>query len=193
MDTWTLQTGFPVVNVRRNYPGRSAALTQERFLLLGNDSKAETQNWWVPITFTNQRELKFENVPTKHWIRNVASLAVTDLGANANEWVIVNVQQTGYYRVNYDDRNWKMLVDHLQNPGIFKNIGVLNRAQLLDDALNLARAGRLNYNVALNLTKYLAHEKDYVPWQTAFIALSYIDSMLVKTGHFDKFKVSAAQ
>lgn len=35
MDTWTLQTGFPVVTVNRNYPEKSATLTQERFLLLG--------------------------------------------------------------------------------------------------------------------------------------------------------------
>lgn len=112
------------------------------------------------------------------------------MGANENEWVVVNIQETGYYRVNYDEKNWKMLIDYLQDPNTFTNIGPLNRAQLLDDALNLARAGRLDYNMALNLTKYLVHEKEYVPWQSAFVALSYIDSMFIKTGHFDKFKVN---
>ena len=32
MDTWTLQMGFPVVEVRRDYAGRSAQLTQVRAL-----------------------------------------------------------------------------------------------------------------------------------------------------------------
>lgn len=112
------------------------------------------------------------------------------MGANYDEWVIVNIQETGYYRVNYDPNNWRMLIDYLQDSNKFTNIHTLNRAQLLDDALNLARTGRLNYEMAMNLTKYLTYEKEYVPWQTAFNALSYIDSMFIRTGYYDKFKVN---
>lgn len=143
----------------------------------------------MPITFTNEKEVNFNNVPTKYWIKNVPSLEITDMGANRNEWVIVNIQETGYYRVNYDEENWKMLIDYLLDPSKFKNIGALNRAQLLDDALNLARAGRIDYPLVLNLTRYLEHEKDYVPWQAGFVALAYLDNMFIKTGNYDKFKV----
>lgn len=111
------------------------------------------------------------------------------MGASKNEWVIVNIQETGYYRVNYDVENWKMLTDYLMNPKKFKKIGTLNRAQLLDDALNLARAGKLDYHLALNLTRYLVHEKEYVPWQAGFVALSYLGSMFIRTGNYDLFKV----
>lgn len=158
-------------------------------MIIGNASKAHNQNWWVPITFTNQREVKFSNVSTKHWIRNIPSLEIKDMGADPKEWVIVNIQETGYYRVNYDEENWKLLIEYLQDSTKFKNIGTLNRAQLLDDVLNLARAGKLDYELALNLTSYLVHEKDYVPWQAAFVALAYIDNMFIRTGDYDKFKV----
>lgn len=189
MDTWTLQTGYPVVNVIRNYADKSAVLNQERFLLLGNDSKAEPQNWWVPITFTNERDTIFENLPTKHWLKNIPTLTIGDMGAEEYEWVLVNIQETGYYRVNYDEKNWNMLINYMQDAKKFRKIGALNRAQLLDDALNLARGGRLDYQLAMNLTRYLIHEKDYVPWQAAFVALNYLDGMFVRTGHYDKFKV----
>ena len=33
MDTWTLQMGYPLITVRRNYDDRSARVTQERFLV----------------------------------------------------------------------------------------------------------------------------------------------------------------
>lgn len=33
MDTWTLQTGYPVVNVSRNYNQRTVVITQQRFFL----------------------------------------------------------------------------------------------------------------------------------------------------------------
>lgn len=96
----------------------------------------------------------------------------------------------GYYRVNYDQRNWNLLTRYLQNPQKFKNIAPANRAQLIDDALNLARGGKLNYNVALNITKYLVHETEYVPWKSALNAFTFINAMMIKTGDYDKLKVS---
>jgi aminopeptidase N len=96
---------------------------------------------------------------------------------------------TGFYRVNYDVTNWKLLTEYLMNRDHFTQIGIINRAQLLDDALNLACAGLLDYATALDVTRYLANELEYLPWKSALNALGYIDSMLVKTGHYDKFKV----
>lgn len=60
---------------------------------------------------------------------------------------------------------------------------------LIDDALNLARAGTLDYGTALDVTKYLAHELDYLPWKSAFQGFKYLTNMLIKTGGFDRFKV----
>lgn len=36
-------------------------------------------------------------------------------------------------------------------------ISAINRAQLLDDSLNFAGGGRLDYETVLNLTRYLEH------------------------------------
>lgn len=33
---------------------------------------------------------------------------------DANDWIIGNVQQYGYYRVNYDKSNWLKLVQQLK-------------------------------------------------------------------------------
>lgn len=60
---------------------------------------------------------------------------------------------------------------------------------MLDDALNLARAGALNYGTALDVTRYLGHELEYLPWKSAFEGFKYITKMFIKTGGFDRFKV----
>lgn len=69
------------------------------------------------------------------------------------------------------------------------SIHVLNRAQLIDDALNMARSNRLNYTDALELTLYLNKEADYVPWQSAFRNLNFLQNMLRTTNFYDTFKV----
>lgn len=103
-----------------------------------------------------------------------------------------HIYLTGYYRVNYDRANWQMIIKQL-NKQNFKDISTINRAQLIDDALNLARAGKLDYTIALDVTSYLAHETEYLPWKAAFNALNYLNDMLIKTQGYDKFRVSTYQ
>lgn len=95
----------------------------------------------------------------------------------------------GYYRVNYDVTNWKLLADYLQNPESYSKIAPTNRAQIVDDALTLARAGKLDYRIALNLTRYLVNEREYVPWRSALGAFNFIDSMMSSGSDYYKFKV----
>uniref|UniRef100_A0A7N8WQQ4 Aminopeptidase n=1 Tax=Mastacembelus armatus TaxID=205130 RepID=A0A7N8WQQ4_9TELE len=54
-----------------------------------------------------------------------------------------------------------------------KLIPVLNRAQLVDDAFNLARAKIIPTVLALNTTKYLNNERDYIPWQSSMNNLEF--------------------
>lgn len=95
---------------------------------------------------------------------------------------------SGYYRVNYDAQNWKLIIEYLTHKN-FTNINPVNRAQLIDDSLNLARAGRLNYNIALALLDYLKNEVDYIPWVAAWHNIPYINKMLTNTEHSTAFKV----
>ena len=66
------------------------------------------------------------------------SKKISDL-PNADKAVIFNVQETGYYRVNYDKQNWELIIKQLNED--HTKIHVINRAQIIDDAINLARSG----------------------------------------------------
>jgi len=77
--------------------------------------------------------------------------------------------------VLYDDTNYNLIQAQLMTN--HKEIPVVNRAQLLDDTLNIARADLIPYERALEMTKYLERERDYVPWSAASSALDYIDLM----------------
>ena len=93
----------------------------------------------------------------------------------------------GYYRVNYDTRNWEMI--HQQLMTDHTAISVINRAQIMDDALNLAQAGLLDYGIALNLTSYLAREDQYLPWESTLSSLLYVQDMVSRSSAYGLFKV----
>lgn len=61
----------------------------------------------------------------------------------------------------------------MKKPG-FDKIHVLNRAQIVSDAMNLARAGVLPYVIAMDTLSYLENEVEYYPWYSAFTAFKHL-------------------
>ena len=66
----------------------------------------------------------------------------------------------------------------------------LDRANLLDDALNIARAGQVQYAGVLNMTRYMTAEVDWEPWHAAKAGLTYISDMLYTSADYSLFRVS---
>ncbi|XP_043282843.1 aminopeptidase N-like isoform X2 [Venturia canescens] len=186
--SWITRPGYPVVTVMRNHSAGTAAISQKRFLT--NPLAVRTGKWFVPINVVSEEEPnRFSDTKPTHWLLDDAqSLRLS--GLKNDKWIILNSQQTGYYRVNYDAENWKLIIDYLQNPNSMKNIHVLNRAQLLDDSFHLAAAVELpNYSVFFNMTKYLQHEEDLIPWCAAHRALAFLNKVLANSKCYDLFKL----
>ncbi|KAJ8889458.1 hypothetical protein PR048_008957 [Dryococelus australis] len=194
MDTWTNQKGYPVITVTRDYKAGTATVEQDRFLLKRAGETANTQQykWWVPISLTSSTSADFQTTPPSSWLEPTHDQLHLTGVASSNDWLILNIQQTGYYRVNYDATNWRLLVAQLQSDK-YSVVHAVNRAQLLDDSLNLARAGLLDYSTALDITRYLSREHDYVPWYAALSAFRFLDTRLqgAPTTHYQLFKVTS--
>ena len=54
-------------------------------------------------------------------------------GVDTKEWFFVNLEQAGFYRVNYQPSMWRKLL----HEDALKAIPPANRAQMVDDAMNL--------------------------------------------------------
>ncbi|KAG8201081.1 hypothetical protein JTE90_028752 [Oedothorax gibbosus] len=186
MNTWTSQSGYPVVKFDRDYDNNTALITQKPFILDLDDNEIVKFNdrlWHIPITYTHGEELDWSTKPD-FWL-TTKSDTLKNL-PNESTWIIANAQQVGYYRVNYDTRNWELLLEQLLTN--HTEIEVINRAQILNDILNLARSDETEYAMALNITKYLFLEEEYLPWQAAFSAFKHLDVMLAKQPGHDEFK-----
>lgn len=53
------------------------------------------------------------------------------------QWIKANVNQSGYYRVNYDQRLWDAIITQLMSK--HTAFSPADRASLLDDAFTLSR------------------------------------------------------
>ncbi|XP_028402559.1 endoplasmic reticulum aminopeptidase 1-like [Dendronephthya gigantea] len=183
MDTWTLQMGFPLVTIKKE-DGKYLA-KQEHFLIDPEAKPAQTSpynyKWYVPLTYVTDKG-KTNSEPV--WM-NLGDV-VLDVPVDENGWLKVNRDQKGYYRVNYPLGNWKNLAKTLQNN--HKSLSPADRAGLLNDVFELARAGKVSYETALDMVSYLDKEKDYVPWRAATSGLSYIGARLSMTPYYGLYQ-----
>ncbi|CAB3385000.1 Hypothetical predicted protein [Cloeon dipterum] len=189
MDSWTLQTGYPVIHVKRNYEEGSAELWQNRFVTdwLGRSSDDRESLWWVPISYTDPSNALLDISTKPRFWMNTSNATLTGL-PKKDQWLLLNVNATALYRINYDAENWDLLATALRTEKNHGGIPTLNRVQIIDDAFNLARAGLLEYSLALNLLRYLRHEREYLPWKAAFANLEYLSRMTKRGGGFGPFR-----
>ncbi|GLV41002.1 uncharacterized protein CBL_04526 [Carabus blaptoides fortunei] len=171
MKNWINNPGYPVIHVSRDED--TITIKQERFHLQ-SENKIENKNdkWYVPISYTTSSDKSFDSTKPKEWLKDSENEKKFKIDSNY-DWIIMNIQGSGYYRVNYDDNLWSEIQKVLKSDDADK-IHRLNRAQLIDDAMNLARAGQLDYTVALEIVDYLTTETDYYPWYSAFAAFRYL-------------------
>lgn len=183
MSTWTTKPGFPVLDV--TIANGRATVRQSRFLLRNLKSTPTNSTWWIPITWASKSNPNFENVNVSRWISKPQD--TFELGTE-REWVVLNVQSAGFYRVNYDNASWNRIIEVL-NSKDYRNISDVNRAAIVDDLMNLARAGLLEYKTTLDGLKYLEQETNYLPFKSAFASLTYLDRCF--SGHqqyYEEFK-----
>ncbi|XP_037787462.1 aminopeptidase N-like [Penaeus monodon] len=180
MDTWTLQKGYPVIHVKRSLDGTSAILTQERFLVerSTNSSNSTAYKWWVPLTYTTQSEANFNQTQAKLWMKDSEDYIIVLSLPPTDQWVIFNLQETGYYRVNYDDHNWNLIIQQLKKD--HRVISPINRAQIINDAMNVAKAGTIPVGIKETFHN-LGKEKQAstVPALATFIASLIIWALLM--------------
>lgn len=68
-----------------------------------------------------------------------------------------------------------------------------DRACLLNDAFSLADSTQLKYDMALDMTKYLGKEDQYVPWSVAASKLTSLKRTLMFTEAFVHYNAYARE
>ncbi|XP_050801598.1 aminopeptidase Q [Gopherus flavomarginatus] len=155
MDSWTCQNGFPVLTLNLS----TGIISQEQFYNKRTENNTAYNNTWiVPISW-----IRNGSAQPLVWLdkssKMFPEMQITD---SEHDWILLNVNMAGYYRVNYDPLHLKRLAKLLEKDP--KAIPVVNRLHLIDDAFTLAQAGYIEIESAFELTKYLAKEDEMFVW-----------------------------
>ncbi len=174
MDPWLKQSNYPVLTVERDYVQATAQLSQRRFLTDPENASGDNDrtDWYIPYTYTAvaSGQSDFEGTVHSTTFLEPNAGGLIDLEVGGDTPVIFNIQNLGYYRVDYDSQNWNMLINQLNTD--HTEIHVTNRAQLLNDGFALAEADIQDYDLALSLTEYLEQESEYPPFAVGVAALT---------------------
>lgn len=194
MDSWTLQGGYPLVTLIRDYKTGSVTLNQTRFYK-GKDTERSSACWWIPLSFVRKGLPDFEKTVPRAWLECPAEaeevLTLPD-PPSSDEWILLNPQVSSIFRVNYDEHNWRLISQSLRNEPNFGGIHKMNRAQLVDDALALASARIRSYDWALDVLEYLRNETEFLPWRRSVKLLTDLGALLSGQDASD-FKVRMLQ
>src|SRR5260370_27488723 len=154
MEGWISREGFPVIKASL-VDGR-LTLEQERFLLTGGTSK---QTWPIPVTMSvdgKTQSLLFDKKKSE-----------VNLPTTTPRSLKLNVDQTGFYVVQYDG---KELLDLVWKGGL----SPLDRWGLISDAKAFLLSGWTSFKEYLNLVEKYQNEEEYLPAVEVSDQLSFL-------------------
>ncbi|KAM0866612.1 hypothetical protein ACQ4PT_042522 [Festuca glaucescens] len=155
MTTWTKQQGYPVIYAKLN--GQDLELEQAQFL---SDGSSGPCMWIVPMTsccgsYDVNKMFLLKDKTDKIHIKDFAASQIAD--RDQNFWIKLNIDQTGFYRVKYDDE----LAAGLENAVKAKKLSLMDMIGIVEDSYALSVACKQTLTSLLRLLNAYRHESDY--------------------------------
>uniref|UniRef100_A0A0D9YPC6 Aminopeptidase n=1 Tax=Oryza glumipatula TaxID=40148 RepID=A0A0D9YPC6_9ORYZ len=152
MHSWTKQQGYPVVNVKL----KDGKLEMEQTQFLSSGAEGVGQ-WVVPITlcccsYSRQEKFLFNGKQEDFNLSGLVECQKKD-----DFWIKLNVNQTGFYRVSYDEE----LASRLRYAIEANKLSAADRYGVLDDTYALCMAGKQKLVSLLHLIAAYKDETEY--------------------------------
>jgi aminopeptidase N len=160
MRTWEDQAGYPVIEVEKY--GDKFILTQWRY-------EYGDEIYSIPISFATKSEPTFDR-RTPKLIMETKTVEIQI--ENPYDWIILNIDTTGFFQVSYDKNIWKALIDQLKAD--HEVISAFHRRQLFRDLNDILGDPytKFDYIYILEMLSYLSKETENSVWyyspQTTF-------------------------
>ncbi|WUR14670.1 M1 family metallopeptidase [[Empedobacter] haloabium] len=163
--SWTTQPGFPLVSVTATCGAdgkRTAALTQQRFLLQGLEAGQGKGRWHVPL------QVRSGSGPAQAVLLSRARQQIE--AGTCQDTLTVNADAIGYFRVAYDPATLA------RNTSRFTTLTDGDRIAMLDDQWALAQAGAAPLQSYLDLAWAMGGVQNPRSWEQIAGVLATLES-----------------
>jgi len=182
MSSWTLQMGYPLLTVTEEKSGekRIIKLKQQRFIADGSVDEEKLQ-WKIPITiFTKSNPKKI----AQQVLMEEPELTLTLENVPENDWIKLNFNSIGLYRVKYESETLGRLNEPIAN----KIISPQDRLMIQNDVAALCNAAHQSFVDYLKLLPSYKEEDNFTVWKSIAANINDLSSLLEYTDYFDEFK-----
>jgi len=159
---WTEQPGFPVVKVERDK--NTIKLAQERFTVHFLDPPA--LQWQIPLTY-----LTLDQPATSGFLLRERNASLPN-ELPADKAIKFNLEDAGYYRVEYDRASWDLLVAQVGR------LSEADRVNLLIDAWALVEANRKPLAHYLGLVDKVVGDDQVAVYDQIIDTFTFINRLL---------------
>ena len=154
MDTWIYQGGYPVVDVASSDEG--VTVRQRQFRLVGEGSN----EWKIPMLYRSDDGVG----------RLVLGADPATLDVEGD--VVVNAGGEGFYRVEYDERLFRSILERLPD------LEPIERFSVVSDASASMLSGRIAGGEFLELVDRLGDEREFDIWAAALAGVDELDRVV---------------
>eukprot|EP00300_Choanocystis_sp_HF-7_P042003 c8778_g1_i1.p1 GENE.c8778_g1_i1~~c8778_g1_i1.p1 ORF type:complete len:694 (-),score=157.71 c8778_g1_i1:127-2160(-) len=151
MNSWTKQTGYPVVAL--SCKGGCLCAHQSKYLRSGPEPEDKTR-WVIPLRISSSEP---GGVSNEYAVGEVTELK-EKVPTGPDAWLKANHQQAGFFRVQYTAELLELVGNSI------RHVSTSDRTGIVDDAFSLSSAGYMQTTAALQLLKYFKDESEYVVW-----------------------------
>ena len=185
MDSWVLQTGYPMldVGIERSNGNINLHMMQRRFVYdaILDDSAADETLWKMPLgVYTS------DGADSASRLMDTKLLAwdVADDGAKDDAWTKLNPDQTGFYRVRYSSADLQRLVEPIRS----KSLTPIDRLGIQNDAFALSRAGIIPATDFLTIAEAYRSEDNAPVCADLSSNLGGLDNLLSDEAYYCNFQ-----
>ncbi|XP_067123453.1 thyrotropin-releasing hormone-degrading ectoenzyme-like isoform X2 [Centruroides vittatus] len=158
LSTWTKLKGMPIVTANTNYAEGTVFLSQIS-CRAKTSSEHKRDLWHIPISYVSSISPNFQNNSSniKYWLTTV-NATMENVFMSKSGWLLLNDRSQGYFVVNYDSRNWKLLAKQLKKDN--KVFTPDQRFKLLADVAILLDLNYLDWDLSLDIYSYIGNENE---------------------------------
>lgn len=160
-------------------------LTQEKFTANGLLAADESSKLWqIPIKVVTMFD---PFTPSAEVLMTDKEMELTIDGIWRGEWVKLNPNYFGFYRVNYPTEMLEKFIPSIET----KSMPPLDRLNIQSDLFAMTQSGRLS---TVYLLKYLNHyddEDDPAVWNSIFATLMKLELLVTDTDFKNMFRMYA--